>query len=180
MNEGSMSAASIAVTVVGDDRPGIVAAVAKVLYEAGCNLEDVTSTILRGHFTMVLVVRSTDNDAAALEKALVPLAEGTDLVITARPVGPAHLDVALPTHVVSVYGADKPGIVFRVADVLARNGANIRELTSRVVGDETSPVYALMLEVTLTDVETTSAELDALHGELDVEVSVHPLDIDVL
>ena len=179
MNEGSMSAASIAVTVVGDDRPGIVAAVTRGLYDAGCNLEDVTSTILRGHFTMVLVVRSPDNDAAALEKTLSPLAEGTDLVITARPVGPASLEVPPATHVVSVYGADKPGIVFRVADVLARHGANIRDLTSRVVGDE-APVYALLLEVSITDVEATTQELAALHDELDVEVSVHPLEVDVL
>ena len=48
--------APLSVTVVGQDRPGIVAAVAEALYDLGCNLEDATSTILRGHFSMMLVV----------------------------------------------------------------------------------------------------------------------------
>lgn len=48
----------LALTVIGSDRPGIVAGVAKVLYELGCNLEDATSTILRGHFSMMLVIRA--------------------------------------------------------------------------------------------------------------------------
>jgi predicted amino acid-binding ACT domain protein len=45
-----------AVSVFGRDRPGIVAAVTRVLADAGCNLEDTSMTILRGHFAMMLVI----------------------------------------------------------------------------------------------------------------------------
>jgi glycine cleavage system transcriptional repressor len=45
----------IAVTVVGPDRPGIVAEVSTALAELGLNLTDSTMTLLRGHFAMVLV-----------------------------------------------------------------------------------------------------------------------------
>src|SRR5215218_2861404 len=45
-----------AVSVFGRDCPGIVAAVTRVLADAGCNLEDTSMTILRGHFAMMLVV----------------------------------------------------------------------------------------------------------------------------
>jgi len=48
--------ARFAVSVFGRDRPGIVAAVTGVLAGAGCNLEDTSMTILRGHFAMMLVV----------------------------------------------------------------------------------------------------------------------------
>ncbi|MFL5879210.1 MAG: glycine cleavage system protein R [Actinomycetota bacterium] len=48
--------ARFAVSVFGRDRPGIVAAVSRVLADAGCNLEDTSMTILRGHFAMMLVV----------------------------------------------------------------------------------------------------------------------------
>ncbi|MBV8303503.1 MAG: amino acid-binding protein, partial [Acidimicrobiia bacterium] len=43
-----------AVSAVGADRPGIVAAVTRVFVEHGCNLEDTSMTILRGHFAMML------------------------------------------------------------------------------------------------------------------------------
>ncbi|MDQ3981650.1 MAG: ACT domain-containing protein [Actinomycetota bacterium] len=175
------SAPPIAVTVIGNDRPGIVAGVTKALYEAGCNLEDVTSTILRGHFSMMMVVRAVEDvDAAALEGALAPVAREMNLVVAARPVEDTPTVLEASTHLVSVYGADHPGIVFRVADVLARGGANVTDLTSRVIGSPDEPVYALMLEVATSDPDGVAAALDALRGEIGVEVSIHPIERDVL
>jgi glycine cleavage system transcriptional repressor len=175
------AAPPIAVTVIGNDRPGIVAGVTKALFEAGCNLEDVTSTILRGHFSMVMVVRAAaDVDAAALEEALAPVARDLDLVVAARPVEETSAVLEASTHLVSVYGADHPGIVFRVADALARLGANVTDLTSRVIGSAEEPVYALMLEVSTGKPDEVAAVLEALRGEIGVEVSIHPIERDVL
>ncbi|HEX2296496.1 MAG TPA: ACT domain-containing protein [Actinomycetota bacterium] len=171
----------IAVTVIGTDRPGIVAAVTRALYEAGCNLEDVTSTILRGHFSMVMVVRGPDGvDAPALEKALEPAARELELVVAARPVEDTTVAPDQSTHVVSVYGADRPGIVFRVADALARRGANVTDLTSRVIGPPDEPVYALMLEISASAPDEVAAALEELRGDIGVEVSIHPIERDVL
>jgi glycine cleavage system transcriptional repressor len=169
----------VAVTVIGNDRPGIVAAVTKSLYESGCNLEDVSSTILRGHFSMVMIVR-TGGAATALEAGLSPIAQDMDLVITARPVEDTNVEVVAPTHMVSVYGADKPGIVYRVAEVLAASGANVTDLTSRVIGDPSDPVYALMLEVSVAEDTDPASALEGLKEELGVDVSVHPIEPDLL
>ncbi|MDQ3957299.1 MAG: ACT domain-containing protein [Actinomycetota bacterium] len=171
--------ALVAVTVIGNDRPGIVAGVTKALYEAGCNLEDVTSTILRGHFSMVMVVRASV-DASSLEAALAPVAEEMGLVIAARPVDETSGSPDVSTHMVSVYGADHPGIVFRVAEVLAGLDANITDLTSRVIGSSDAPVYALMLEVCTDRPAEVADALDALRSEIGVEVSTHPIEPDVL
>lgn len=171
----------LAVTVVGNDRPGIVAAVTKVLYELGCNLEDATSTILRGHFSMMLVVRPPDGtDAAAVDERLQSIGLEFGLLVAARPIEEAERELPAPTHMVSVYGADRPGIVFRVAEVLARGGSNISDLTSRLIGSEEQPVYAVMMEVALTDENSIEVELDQLRDELGLDVSVHPLETDLL
>ena len=45
----------LAITVLGHDRPGIIAQTAEVLAEAGMNLEDSSMTLLRGHFAMTLI-----------------------------------------------------------------------------------------------------------------------------
>lgn len=169
----------VAVTVVGNDRPGIVAGVTRALFESGCNLQDVTSTILRGHFAMTLIVSApTDVSAGELEERLRPVAEELRLVITARDVQEADVEIASATHMVSVYGADQPGIVYRVAEELARSGFNITALTSRVIGSEDQPVYALMLEV-IAD-EELETRLDHLRAELGMDVSVHPIASDLL
>jgi glycine cleavage system transcriptional repressor len=173
--------APLAVTVIGNDRVGIVAGIAKRLFDLGCNLEDATSTILRGHFAMMLVVRPPENlDAATLEGELSPVGDQLGVIVTARPVDEANSHVEWPTHIVSVYGADKPGIVYRVADVLGRSAANITDLTSRVTGAEDHPVYALMLEVHMSDPAAVETALAELKEDLGVEVTVRPLQTDLL
>ena len=176
MSEGTL----VAVTVVGTDRPGIVAAVTKTLYEVGCNLEDVSSTILRGHFAMTLIVGVPGElQAGTLEQVLQPVAGRLSLALTVRPVEQVDDRSPDPTHMISVYGADKPGIVFRVADVLAARGDNITDLTSRVIEGGDDPVYAVMLEVAVADPEATQAELASLEG-MGLDVSIRPLETDLL
>lgn len=174
-----MSSELFAISVVGRDQPGIVANVTRALFESGCNLEDVTSTILRGHFSMVMIVKGGDGSTPdALRTAIEEATFGGEIAVTVLPVADAHRHESYPTHMVSVYGADRPGIVYRVASLLADRGANITDLTSRVLGSDDDPVYAVMMEVALaSDIDQDLAKIGQ---ELGVEVTIHPLDADIL
>jgi glycine cleavage system transcriptional repressor len=174
-----------AVSAVGVDRPGIVAAVTGVLVEQGCNLEDTSMSILRGHFAMMLLVAGREGStAAALEAALTETARGLDLVLAVR-----EIDDSVPVPLqgeawtVSVYGSDRPGIVHRVTKLLADTGVNVVDLTTRVIGEDDRPLYAMLLDVTLppgVDGAELRGALDALAAELGVDCSMHPADADVL
>src|SRR5919204_222117 len=79
--------ARFAISVFGRDRPGIVAAVTRALADAGCNLEDTSMTILRGHFAMMLVVAGgAAAGPQALDARLAPVAERLDLQVSTRPL----------------------------------------------------------------------------------------------
>ena len=180
----SQPASLAAVTVIGNDRTGIVTAVTRVLFEDGCNLEDATSTILSGHFSMMLIVTLPEGiTSQRVEERLAPIADELDLVITARDVHEAHLGIAKPTHIISVYGGDRPGIVYRVAEHLSAANVNITDLSSRVIGSDNEPVYTLLLEVAVQPGTTAAVledDLAALKQELGVEISVNEIDSDVL
>ncbi|MBU1209467.1 MAG: ACT domain-containing protein [Proteobacteria bacterium] len=45
----------VAVSIIGRDRPGIVASVSKVLFQNRCNIEDLSQTAIRGQFAMILI-----------------------------------------------------------------------------------------------------------------------------
>jgi glycine cleavage system transcriptional repressor len=174
----------LAVTAIGADRPGIVAGVTGVLVAHGCNLEDTSMSILRGHFAMVLIVAAPDGlEAATLEEALA--ANAADLVVSVGAVALQHASTDAaegePWTVV-VYGADHPGIVHGVASALAALGVNIVDLSTRVTGDD-RPIYSMVMEVELPSGlggEELQRALDATAGELGVECSLHPSEADIL
>jgi glycine cleavage system transcriptional repressor len=175
----------VAVTAFGADRPGIVAAVTHVFVERGCNLEDTSMTILRGHFAMMLVVDTpTGLTPGELERALAGPAGELDLVVAVRPLeDDVPVSPAGTAWTVSVYGVDRPGIVHRVSRLLADESVNIVDLTTRVIGEPSRPAYAMLLEVTVPvglDVEELEARLRELARELGVECSLHASDADIL
>jgi glycine cleavage system transcriptional repressor len=169
--------AELAVTAIGADRPGIVAAVAEVLRDHGGNVEDSAMTILRGCFAMMLLVE-TDAAADELRAEIVAAVEDLDLEVSVAPAGQAH-EAARPTHVLSVYGSDRPGIIAGVARCLADLDVNITDLSTRMLPPDDQPVYAMVLEVAvpggLDDVRLEAALRD-VGEELGVDHTLRPLD----
>ena len=173
----------MALTAIGRDCPGIVAAVSQVLFEHGCNIEDSSMTILRGEFAMILVVQTgPTTDLPSLQSTLHKVETDFRLLLSFRQLPDEPEEK--PDHaggvgfIVSVYGADKPGIVFRVTKALADCKANITDVTTRVVGQETL-VYIMLLEVEVPlDQNPSSLErrLQTLAQELSIDITVRPLE----
>jgi glycine cleavage system transcriptional repressor len=170
----------LAVTVIGHDRPGIIADVTGLLAGLGGNLEDSTMTLLRGHFAMMLIV-SCDADMARVEQELAPVTADGTLIVSVREVPPEPDVLPLgPAHVLTVHGADRPGIVSQVTRVIADAGGNITDLTTRLLP---GPLYLLVAEVDLpsgVDAQALSSRLRAVADELGVDATLRPAESDVL
>ncbi|PKH37416.1 glycine cleavage system transcriptional repressor [Nocardioides alpinus] len=168
-----------AITVLGHDRPGIIAETTDRLAGLGLNLEDSTMTLLRGHFAMTLVCEGTAG-GSEIEAALAPLTADGSLTVTVREVPAEHAPPAAGTSwVLSVHGGDRPGIVSAVVAVVAGVGGNITDLTTRLAGD----LYLLVAEVDLpsgADVEAVSRELTSVAAGLGVGVTLRAADTDEL
>jgi glycine cleavage system transcriptional repressor len=175
----------LAVSAIGVDRPGIVAAVTGVLVDRGCNLEDSSMSILRGRFAMMLVVSNPAGITAHdLEMALVAATTGMELRVMVRTI-----DDEVPgspagdSWTVAVYGADQPGMVHRVTQLLADEGVNVVDLTTHVIGEKARPVYAMLVDVTIpagTDSTLVVDRLQTLAAELGVSCSAHLVEPDIL
>jgi glycine cleavage system transcriptional repressor len=139
--------------------------------------------ILRGHFAIVLVLSAPDElGEAQLRDELEAVGRELPLeAVTLSAVEQLAGESPEPTHAISIYGADHPGIVHGVAEALARHDANVVALSTRVVGDD--PIYVMLLDVTLPP-SVNEAALDELLArvgrELGVDVSARALDRDVL
>jgi glycine cleavage system transcriptional repressor len=174
-----------ALTAVGRDRPGIVAGITAVLLAHEVNVEDSQMTILRGHFTMMLIVAVGDDaDDADLSGDLRAVGQelGLELLTIAAVDELAGDEDPEPSHIVSVYGVDHPGIVHSVSSALAERGITITDLNTRLVGEDEEPLYALMMEVVIPPdaADDVAGALAAAGAEQGVEVTVRPLEADAL
>ena len=96
------------------------------------------------------------------------------------PVGPEEGSAEQAGYILSVHGADRPGIVARVTTAVAGHGGNITDLSTRLGH---GGLYLLVAEITLppaVDVVALGAELARVGQELGVGVSLRPADSDVL
>lgn len=181
---------SVTLSTIGQDKPGLVAALTEALTTVGGNIADSTMTRLGGQFAMILLLElPTEAAWLQLRQALLGLEEQLGLTFThkrlAQRFTPAHLSTLTPnekphrSYLVSVAGADKTGITFEVSKVLAGFNANITDLNAHCIAGESGPVYILVVEfdcpkgVAHSELETA---LLALGTSLGLEVRLRSVD----
>jgi glycine cleavage system transcriptional repressor len=171
-----------AVTAIGRDRPGIVAAISKVLLEVEGNIEDSQMSILRGHFAVMLIVSAPEAITREdLDRRLQEVRAQLGLeAITVSEV--AELEPGGgPTHLLSVYGADHPGIVHAVSEALAERDANITDLQTRLTGAADKPVYVMLIEVEVSgDAEELRSALKGVGEQAGLDVTLREMEAEAL
>lgn len=178
---------NLAVSIIGKDRPGIVAGISRALLQTGCNIEDSSMTLLRSEFAMILIVSVPSGIAVdAVVKTLEASARALGLSCFVRPLNPAEHSREKQSGspwVLSVYGADKPGIVHAVSALLARRRINITNVQTKVTGSAGRPAYCMFLEVFIPARMAMPAMKKALAGaaaRLSVTINLNPADYTML
>jgi glycine cleavage system transcriptional repressor len=170
-------------TAVGRDRPGIVADLAEMVFELGCNLEDSSMVNLGSEFaTMVLITGQGDDLGQRLHLACKHLEYEKGMTIFIKPIeagaSPASPPGGRPFRLRTM-GEDKAGIVAKTARAIAAAGGNILQLTShlRQAPSTGTPLYEMEMRFDLpanVDVEALRKKLGAIEDALHVEITLSP------
>ena len=163
-------------TLVGKDRPGIVAEVSQALFKAGGNLGEASMARLGGNFTVMLMLQ-IDAEKVEIENLLQPLGQKLELFFHIDEiVGTLHHHVE-PNFRLSVHGADQAGIVAMVTGVLAELKFNILNLESDVGGSPEKPIYIMHIEG-FADCSHSSLEksIKPLINEKKIIIHLAPID----
>ncbi|NLX23734.1 MAG: hypothetical protein GXY55_18935 [Phycisphaerae bacterium] len=169
-------------TASGRDRPGIVSAIAGVLLECDCNIEDSQMARLGPSFACMLMIRMPEGLVSQqlshrLHDVAAQLALRYD-VQDLRPEEASETRTEQPKHLIHVYGADRKGIVHRITRHLAEHSVNVTNLHTEVIHHE-SPLYVMMIEVEVppcVDVARLQEQLAAIGSDMDIIVSMKPKD----
>ena len=162
-------------TLVGKDRPGIVAHVTAALYEGGANLGETSMMRLGGNFTIMMMVQFSGT-THALQDLVGGVAESLGLQLHIDHIEARLHDHRIPDVRITVYGADRAGIVAKVTGVLAEAGLDILELDSDVAGTDAEPIYIMSIEGHAAEgVPALESALDIVRAE-GIDASLQPID----
>lgn len=174
----------LSLVCMGKDRPGIVAKVSEVLFRVGGSIEGSRMSLIQGEFAIIMIFNLFDESKYKLLKRELKRVEyEMDIDINIREIFEDEY-VEFEKYperefVLNVYGADKPGIVFNVTNVLYMNNINIIDLYSDVIPSEKGKVYVMSITVDGTNIPSVGFLRDKVEKvcrEMGLEVSVQEAD----
>ena len=167
----------VIISVIGEDRPGILSAVSGILFSSGCNIENISQTILQSMFGALFIASLPRNlDANKLQGILAEGLSGLGLDVFVK-----HHDsvepVTVPSQpfVVTTFGLDKPGLVNGITGIFARYAVNVTNLKAVFKGGDNPQDNIMIFEVDVPD----TTVLTELHQELEQTAQKLGLEINI-
>ena len=176
--------AKIVLSSVGKDRPGIVSAFTKILYEFDCNIEDASMTILCNQFAMILIISAPDNlDFDKIKQNFTSLENSlglrTNITLIENELDTDKTEIKTLPYMICVSGGDKTGIAFHITEILAKYNVNITDFNSKLIGKKTKPVYIMMIETQIPqdiELEKLKEELNNKANELNLDIKITEIE----
>jgi glycine cleavage system transcriptional repressor len=168
------------ISILGQDRPGIIAAVSDLIFRQDGNIENVSQTILQSEFSGIFIVSLPE--ALDLDRLRSVLQEGLDPLGQHVIVRPVRTDAPVysPSQnrepfVITTRGPDRKGLVARITGVIARFGVNVTNLQAIFKGGAAPGDNVMIYEVDIPATVDQKILRRALRAEaeaLDLEISI--------
>jgi len=170
--------AKLVLTVVGDDRAGLVESLAHVVGEHGGNWETSELAELAGAFAGIVLVSVPDNRLPELKDALDGLEGLLRVTVHGGAASAENTDARTGRRFTfTVLGNDRPGIVRDVTGILSRHGLTIDAFSSQT--REAPMAGGTLFDATVTarasdesGVDAAINELERLASEIQVDLAI--------
>lgn len=139
----------LVISALGEDRPGLVEALSKLISDTGCSIEDSRMSVLGGDFAIILLVEGRWNELAKLEASLPSAGRKLGLTAYAKRTSPKTKEGNLLPYTVEVVSIDHPGIVHHLSAFFASREINIRDLatTSYAAAHTGTPMFQVQMTI---------------------------------
>ncbi|MFC1688870.1 glycine cleavage system protein R [Pseudomonadota bacterium] len=167
---------SIVLTVVSDDRPGIVETLSEIIADHGGNWTESSMLSLAGKFAGILLVHVPETQVSSFVEALEDLESGGIHIVAQRSDVPSITN-ADSEYSFDLVGQDRPGIIHDITEVLAKHGVNVQELettaqSASMSGESLFMAHARIFVPPEVRLEELQDELEELANELMVDIEL--------
>ena len=167
------------ISVLGQDRPGIIAVVTKVLLDQDFNIEDVSQTILQHQFSGIFIASGPQETSTSdLHAALARAALDFKLHFHVRELTPDSIswtDCDCEPFVITTQGPDRKGLVAQMTAVLGAHNVNVTQLQAVFRGENEPGKNIMIYEVDIpadTDQHKLRQSLQIKADELELQISI--------
>jgi glycine cleavage system regulatory protein len=170
--------ATLVMTVIGADRPGLVQLVAARVADHGGNWLESRMCHLGGQFAGIVRVEVAAERVDEIVGALHRL-EGSGLRVIVHAESGAVVKTSGATATLELVGQDRPGILRGVSGVLAAHGVNVEELTSERVsapmgGGTLFQARATLVVPATANLAAVRVDLEKIAADMMVELRLQP------
>jgi glycine cleavage system regulatory protein len=165
---------SLVVTLIGADRPGIVARLAAIAADNGAGWEESKMARLAGRFAGIVRLEVQSEDIDALENALAVLRDdGIRFTVERGSQTPAAAEIIA----VELVGHNRRGIVRNISTAMAKHQVSIEKLDTEIESASMSgeSLFRAQLQLRLpegVDLDALRADLEAIADDLMVDLRV--------
>lgn len=165
----------LVLTLIGDDRPGLVEQVSAVIAAHGGNWTESSMAQLAGKFAGILKIEIPAENSAALEAELRAIPALKVVVEPAVPQAAARRRTRRLSF--SLVGHDRVGIVREISQVFARHGVNVERLETHTSSAPMSsePLFHAEAELQADDgldARALQADLERLSNDLIADINL--------
>ena len=166
-------------SVLGQDRPGIVAAISKILFQQNCNIENISQTSLQSEFAGIFIVAiPAEISLETLKNSLIDELQRLDMHVQIKPLqpqDPGRSFAKFESFVITTKGPDRKGLVAGITEVIADHGANITNLQAVFKGGKEPGDNIMIYEVDVpihVEQKILDQQLRQKAEELSLEISI--------
>lgn len=164
---------SIIITLIGDDRPGIVESISNIIVQHKGEWVESRMANLSGKFAGILRASLPDDECDAFTRNVQSNVEG--LSISIEQVDTSELPPPERCYRLDLVGQDRPGIIHSISSALANNGATVEDLETEVIEASMSGEKLFKASISLClaeghSIDNLSEILEDLANELIVDI----------
>lgn len=171
------------ISVLGKDRPGIVAGITRELANANANIIDIDQSVLRGLFTMFMIVDVKDSKIwfGEIQSRLLKKARELKVRINIEPYEEYGIGFKKKKGkrlvLVTLLGKDKPGIVNKFSELFYNLGSNIERVRMIARGEIIVLEFMVNVDVKKIKKEVFREKLQSEAEKIDVNIIFQPKDV---
>jgi len=167
---------SLVMTVIGEDKPGLVDAVSSRIVEFGGNWVESRMCRLGGKFAGLVRAVVSEDKQASLTEALKKLEAEQGLVVVVETDSAVPEAVSGKLVTLEIVGQDRPGIVSQISSVLARHQVNVESFDSGCESGAWSGEIVFKANITVhlgpaCDVPALRKDLEKIAEDLMVDIN---------